>query len=175
LPGGAKNSKDEDAANVVAEIVPQRGKQIIPTISGATVGEIFFDALTTAQIVKCRVTPNAGDSIIAASRLANGQPDVVDLGNGDPLQIFSTSAITSIHVCMLANIAVVEAAYDPATKIATGTLVTNTVAADFETAMVEFNFASTDNINLVTIDLTSYSDGTTQDNLGTLKVVGASI
>lgn len=148
---------------------------IIPTINTVATGEIFIDVLTDAQVVGVKVTANPGDPVTAASNLANGQPDVVFIGLDETQEIRSSTAITNVTIAAVANIAVGEIAYNATTKIATGTIATSLVAADFETVQVEFDFKSTDNVNLVIIGLAPFSDGTTDKNQAVLTITGRSV
>lgn len=166
---------ESDANNdemVRSRDVVKKAPQIIPSITGVITGEIFLDALTTAQITGIKVTPNPGDSVTAATRLANGQPDVISIAPNESKQISSSAPITNLTIAMVANIAVTEAAYNAATKVATGTINTSLVAADFQTVQVEFDFSAADFVTMAEIELITYSDGTTDDNLGVLKVTG---
>ncbi len=151
--------------------------QVTPAISGIETAEIQLDALTTAQIVEVRATywtNSQGDSVQSAQRLADSKPDVEVIYDGDVVTLKSDDYITNVTIAMLANIAVAEAAYDAATKTATGTLVTNTALADFETVQVEFDFDAEDKINAVDMSLITFSDGTTDKNLGRFKIAGYS-
>ena len=163
------------AGKVVSEEFVIKKPQIIPAISATETGEIQIDVLTTAQIIGVRATVNPSDTATAALRLANGKPDVVLIDDNDTIQVHSTTTITNVSVAAIANIAVVEAAYNAGTKTATGTISTNTTVADYQTVIVEFDFNSLDMVNMVEMKLVAYSDGTTDKNLGRFKITGYSL
>lgn len=155
-------------AALVSDIIP--APLIVPKVGVEETGEIFIDALTTAQIVGVKVTINPGDPVVAASRLAAGAPDTVFIRRNDAIEIVSNSDLFSVVVAAVANTDVVEATYDPVTKIATATKYTNTLAADYSTIMVGFDFDVP--VRRVLLGLSTFSDGSTQDNQGIFRVIG---
>lgn len=170
--GATTDSTGAPALNAVIS-AKAGAAQITPEISGVPTAEIQVDVLTTAQIVGAVATVNPGDAVEAATRLSARYPEVQLIGNDETVRFYSNSAITSIYVAFLANIAVVEAAYSAPT--ATGTIATNTTLADFLTIQVPFEFDSVDAVNMVEVQLIPYSDGTTEKNLGRFKVAGYSL
>ena len=168
------DSSGNPVGNVVAEESVIKKPQIIPTISGAATGEIFLDALGAVAVAGVKITVNPGDSVNASERLAAGQPDTINIYDGDTVEIHSTANITNVTIAMIAEEAVTEAAYNATTKVATGTLYSSLVVADFLTVLVQFDFDTADAVNMVSCSLKTFSDGTTADNLGIFKIAGYS-
>jgi hypothetical protein len=121
-------------------------ESVTPTVGGVAQGfQAFGDA--SGDIRYLRITVNAGDDIVAGSRLANGYPEIFILNPGASLSLYTNSAIVRCDIVAIGD-------GETSTPVA-GELVVEAVAtsteADYRSAMVTFEFDSADNVRTLSI------------------------
>ena len=152
---------------------------VTPEVGGSPQAfQQFVDDGTPAiELLGLRYTVNAGDDVVAGSRLLNGYPDCGFLGLDAQTVIVADAAITSVHVVAVGN----DTAGTPGTGTPIGVvggLGTDATEAQTRTSMVEFNFDSADNVRTVilttTAAYTAAAINATADNYFGLTVEGRS-
>ena len=156
---GAVLVDSNDALEIVS-IKPRSA--VTPQVSAANKSfHRFGDA--SATIYYFRITVNSGDNIAAATRLSNMQNGVFMLRPGESLLINTDSAVTRLDVVAVGS---AESATLSSGEVVVEDTATSTVA-DYQTAMMTFNFESSDNVRGVTLsasdrqgnDVTVHVDG----------------
>lgn len=134
--------------------------QVTPTVGGSPIAEVTLDAGTGNVLIGMRITVNPGDSIVAATRLMNKYPDCVLSIAGDTIRLSASSAITNVTL-----VGVGDATSTAGNVISTA----ESTLANVQTAMIEFNFNSSDDVRVVEITL---SDTFASGQKGQLQIAG---
>lgn len=111
----------------------------VPDVSAATEGYKHLDAGSSQTCQGALVTINAGDTMVAATRFANGGPGVFYVPLGESISIASDEPVTSAYVVGLAS-ADAGGCMDQASPDITNALAQQTA----------FTFDEADNIRIVT-------------------------
>ncbi len=121
---------------------------VTPEVSSSPEATTLYGDATSGDPEYFRITVNAGDDIVAGSRLKNAYPDIAMLNPGDEKVIFSSAPITRVDVVLVgdhedtADFSVTEASTE----------------ANFRAAMRTYEFASTDGVRQVVITASEILD-----------------
>jgi len=120
--------------------IPRIGVQ--PDVSGSPLSTMFLDAGDTQAVCAALITVNAGDDVVAATRLAAAGPDVAVLTPGSTITIVSDTPITRVDI--------VGTGSATAGGVVISTAMTVALCLTHQDT---FNFSSTDNIRTVTVTM----------------------